>query len=353
MRFPRHPLLRAMIRPLPLALCLLLSPTLALADPAPGYSGHPQAEVLYQTLRKDHGFSDEDIVWVRRALEQAQQMPQLIRAEQTAAEHTRTWTGYRPIHVNEANIRNGIRFYHEHRETLERAEAEYGVPPAIIVAILGVETKYGGYTGRSRVLDALTTQGFEHPRRTPFFFSELVAFFALCRDKGLDPTEPMGSYAGAMGWAQFMPSNYRRLAVDFNGDGKRDLWSAEDAIGSIARYFMEYDPTTAWHPGQPMVLAPRRFTVQAENVQFNQRSPEYTLAGLAALGAEPTREMPGDTRAGLLRLERDQGTEFWIALPNFYTVMRYNPRVFYALSVGQLAEAIARGIGEPAGSFTP
>lgn len=337
--------------------CLLAASSLAAQD-APAaedssYHDHPRATTLYQTLRDKHGFGEADIEAVRSALRQAQRLPQLIRAEQTAAERTRTWTGYRPIHVNEANIRNGIRFLEQHRETLKRAEAEYGVPPEIIVAVLGVETKYGGFTGNARVLDALATQGFDHPRRSDFFFSELVEFFALCREKGLDPTEPRGSYAGAMGWAQFMPSNYRRLAVDFDGDGRRDLWSAEDAIGSIARYFVEYDRRSAWQPGQPMVLAPRRFQVRAADVRFNQLRPDQTLAQLARLGAEPTQPQPEDTRAGLLRLQRDEGSEFWIALPNFYTVMRYNPRVFYAMSVGQLAEAIARGAGEPPGRYTP
>lgn len=341
------------------AAACLLAPAALWADDSgtaaasSSYDAHPRAESLYQTLRDQHGFGDDDIDAVRQALARAERLPQLIRAEQTAAERTRTWTGYRPIHVNDTNIANGIRFYQQHRETLRRAEAEYGVPPEIIVAVLGVETKYGSYTGRARVLDALATQGFDHPRRSAFFFSELVAFFVLCREKGLDPTEPLGSYAGAMGWAQFMPSNYRRLAVDFDGDGHRDLWSAEDAIGSIARYFIEYDRRSAWQPGQPMVLAPRRFQVRAADVRFNQPRPDQTLAGLAELGAEATRTLPADTRAGLLRLQRDEGSEFWIALPNFYTVMRYNPRVYYAMSVGQLAEAIARGVGEAPGRYTP
>lgn len=339
-----HPTLRF----LP-ALLLLLAATPLHAD----FLDHPRTPQLLDTLAKEHGFDDAALDVVRAALDDAKLMPQLVRQEQTAPEHTRTWTDYRPIHVNETNVRNGVAFLNEHRATLERAEAEYGVPPALITAILGVETKYGSFTGPTRVLDALATQGFEHPRRSDFFFSELVHFFVLAREHGFVPTQPRGSYAGAMGWAQFMPSNYRRLAVDFDGDGVIDLWNPVDAIGSIARYLVEFDPRSAWQPGQPMVLSPRRFQVHAEAIEFNTGRPNSTLAELAKLGAEPTRSLNGDTPAGLLRLDLNQGREFLIALPNFYAVMRYNPRVFYALSVGQLAEAIARADGQPAGRFTP
>jgi membrane-bound lytic murein transglycosylase B len=323
---------------LALLACALLMPAAAWAD----YSQHPRAAELLQRLQQQYDFTPAQLDAVRAALASAQQLPQLIQAEQTAAERTLTWTRYRPIHVNEANIRNGVRFMREHAHWLQRAQAEYGVPPHVITAILGVETKYGSYTGRHRTLDALATQGFDHPTRTPFFFSELAEFFAFCRDQGLEPGEIRGSYAGAVGYAQFMPSNYRRLAVDFDGDGRVDLWTVPDAIGSIANYLVRYRPEVAWQRGEPVTLPLRRFEVRAAQVSFNQRRPDYTLAQLATLGAEPTRQPAGNPRAGLVELRRDQGREFWIALTNFYSIMSYNPRVFYAMAVAHLADEIER-----------
>lgn len=336
------------VRRLLVIACLFLSAP-ALAD----LSEHPRAGELLDVLRDTHGFDTQALEEVRAALRDAELLPQLVQREQTAPERTRTWTDYQPIHVNDTNIRNGVAFLQAHRDTLARAREQYGVPAELITAIIGVETKYGAFTGRARVLDALATQGFEHPTRSAFFFSELTALFVLARERGFDPTEPRGSYAGAMGWAQFMPSNYRRLAVDFDGDGDIDLWNPVDAIGSIARYLVEYDPRSAWQRNQPMVLAPRRFQVNADAIAFNSARPNSTIGELARIGAEPTREMDAALPAGLLQLDLEQGREFLIALPNFYAVMRYNPRVFYALSVGQLAEAIARADGQTPGRYTP
>lgn len=333
-----------------LSALLFTTSLLAHAD----YSGHPGAAELIDTLRDEHGFDDAAIARVRAALAEARQLPELIRAEQTAPERTRTWTQYRAMHIAPSTIANGVAFLKEHAETLARAEAEYGVPPELITAILGVETRYGGYTGKTRVLDALATQGFDHPTRTPFFFSELTAFFVLTEERDMDPLAPKGSYAGAMGWAQFMPSNYRRLAVDYDGDGNIDLWTPADAIGSIARYLIDYAPASAWRPGEPMVAAARRFQVRADAIAFNQRDANSTIAGLRALGAEAVDDFDDDMQAGLLRLHQDDGTSlFRIALPNFFAVMRYNPRSFYAMAVGDLAEEISRAIGNPPGRFTP
>lgn len=328
---------------------LLIAPFAATAD----YSEHPRAVLLLDRLESEHGFDPADLKAAREALVEAEKLPELIEQEQTAPEHTLTWTAYRKLHVTETMIRRGAAFFEDHEATLRRAEADYGVAPEVIVAILGVETRYGGFTGRTRVLDALATQAFDHPSRSDFFLSELAAFLVLTRETALEPTGPKGSYAGAMGWAQFMPSNYRRLALDYDDDGDIDLWSPADAIGSIARYLIDYEPRSAWRAGEPMALTPRRFQVRADAIAFNTPRPNASIDELAAIGAEPTREMPTEMPAGLLELQRDEGREFLIALPNFYAVMRYNPRVFYAMAVGDLAEAIARTRGEPAGRFMP
>lgn len=320
---------------------------------AANYAEHPRAQVLLDTLRTEHGFDAEALDAVRDSLAEAKRLPELIEQERNAPERTRTWTEYRAMHISDAMIDKGVRFLRDHAETLARAEAQYGVPAEIIVAILGIETRYGGYTGRTRVLDALTTQGFDHPSRTPFFFSELTAFFVLAQESGMDPTAPKGSYAGAMGWAQFMPSNIRRLAVDFDNDGSVDLWTADDAIGSIARYLIDYDPASAWRPDEAMTLAPRRFEVRADAISFNPKRPNSTIAELARLGAEATRSAPPEQPAGLLELQRNEGRSFLIALPNFFAVMRYNPRTYYAMAVGELAEGISRATGHPPGRYMP
>lgn len=331
-------MLRALNRYCTLLFVALLLATAARAD----YSGHPRAAELLTNLAERHGFTPAELDGVRSALAGAQRLPQLIVAEQTSAERTLTWTRYRPLHVTDAMIANGVLFRREHAQWLERAEAEYGVSPYIITAILGVESRYGVHAGRHRTLDALATQGFEHPRRSTYFFGELTEFFVLCRDQGFDPAEICGSYAGAIGFAQFMPGNYRRLAVDFDGDGRVDLWSVPDAIGSVARYLVRFRPEVGWSRGEPVILPLRRFQVRADKVKFNQRRPDSTISKLAKLGAEPMRRVPGNLRAGLLELPRDRGHEYWIALTNFYSIMSYNPSVFYAMAVAQLAEEVAR-----------
>ena len=324
-----------------LALTLLLSlATSAHAD----YRSHPRVPALLDKLRTGHGFNAAEIDGVLAALAQAEQIPKLIEAEQKAKEKTLTWDVYRRIHLQDANIRNGARFLAEHEALLARAEAQYGVAPAVIVAILGVETKFGNYTGPHRTLDALATQGFDHPTRTPFFFNELVEFFALCRDQGLAPTAVRGSYAGAVGAAQFMPSNYRRLAVDFDGDGRRDLWTLPDAIGSIANYLVNYAPAKTWQRGMPLVVPAALAGEPKAGWPLNPRMLTHRLADFLRVGVRPGVALPPDTPVGLLELtltaplaDGPPGKEYWFGLNNFYSVMSYNPRVYYAMSVTQLA----------------
>lgn len=329
-----------------LALALLLTLIPAAAD----YSSHPRVPDLLDKLRLEHGFAVAELDAVRAALAQAQQIPQLIEAEQKAKEKTLTWDVYRRIHLQEANVRNGARFLAENEALLARAEAQFGVPPAIVVAILGVETKFGNYTGPHRTLDALATQGFEHPTRSAFFFSELVEFFALCRDQGLAPTAVKGSYAGAVGAAQFMPSNYRRLAVDFDGDGRRDLWQLPDAIGSIANYLVNYAPAKAWQRGLPLVVPVALADAPKAGWPLNPRMLTHRVGDFLKVGVKPGIVLPPDTPVGLLELaltppENTEGPppkEYWFGLNNFYSVMSYNPRVYYAMAVTQLAAELQR-----------
>lgn len=321
-----------------LLLPLLLVVPLAQAD----YLDHPKSAELRQRLVQEYRFSKADLARVDAALTEAQQLPQLIQAERQNKESTTPlWDDYRALHVFPKQIDNGLKLLRDYAPYFERAEAEYGVPPVVVAAIMGVETKYGSYTGRHRVLDALVTQGYEHPTRQPFFFSELAAFFAFCRDFGYDPLAVKGSYAGAVGYAQFMPSNYLSLARDYDGDGKVDLWTVPDAIGSIAHYFTAYRnaerPPAHWKRGEPLLAPAEIDRLDSDAPERNARQPNGTVADWLKRGVHSPAELPADLPAGLVELRRPQGPEYWLALPNFYSVMSYNPRVFYAMAVTQLA----------------
>ncbi len=308
------------------------------AGAAADYSGNTKTPQLLQTLKTRYAFSPGELDDVRASLKQAQLLPQLIHSEQTNKEKTLTWEDYKPLHVTPANIANGLRFMQEQKKWLDLAQERYGVPPEVVTALIGVETKYGAYTGKFRVLDSLSTLGFDHPTRAPFFFEELTQLFVLCRDDRFQPTELRGSYAGAMGLAQFMPSNYRTLALDFDGDGRTDLWSPADAIGSVANYLVNYDPQRSWHRGQALLAGVDSATPPSAEVVRNAKLPSQTVATLRAAGVAAPATLPGNMPAGLLELSHNNGTpEYWIALPNFYAVMSYNPRVFYAMAVTSLA----------------
>ncbi len=314
----------------------------ALAAPVHAdFSGHERAPELLERLRTEFAFSATELDDVRTALGTAQRLPQLVEREQKAPEKTETWTQY-ARRIDDSRIANGLALLQSHAPWLARAEEEFGVPPAVIAGVLGIETRYGRITGSVRVLDALSTQGFDHPTRHRFFFSELIEYFAFCRDFGFAPAAPQGSYAGAMGAAQFMPSNYRRLAVDFDGDGRRDLWTLPDAIGSIARYLTQYDPERAWRRGEPLVVQARLTGAQlVSGTPVNGRQVTHRAADLPALGIAPLAQLPADMPVGIIELALDDDRrEYWIGFPNFYSVMTYNPRVFYGMAVTQLAQRI-------------
>jgi membrane-bound lytic murein transglycosylase B len=315
---------------------LLLS--LCIASASADYSDNPKTPQLLQTLKDQYSFSPGEIAGVRTALRQAQLLPQLIVSEQTSKEKTLSWEDYKPLHVTPANIANGLRFMQEQKKWLDLAQRQYGVPREVVTALLGVETKYGIYTGKYRVLDSLATLGFDHPTRAPFFFDQLTQFFVLCHDDGFQPTELRGSYAGAVGIAQFMPSVYRSLAVDFDGDGRTDLWSPADAIGSVANYLVNYDPQRSWRRGEALLAGIDAAVPPAAALPRNAKLPPQTIATLRLAGVQVPAVLPANMPAGLLELSHDSGApEYWIALPNFYSVMSYNPRVFYAMAVASLA----------------
>src|SRR5690606_1058178 len=287
---------------------------------------------------------------VRATLAQAEYKQSIIDAISRPAEKVRTWADYRPIFMTDARISGGQAFYREHREALEQVAADSGVPAEYIVAIIGVETSYGRITGNYRVLDALATLAFHYPKRAPFFAAELAHLFALSREEGLDIATIKGSYAGAMGWGQFMPSSYRIWGKDGDGDGRRDLLGdTNDIFASIANYFADH----GWQRGQPVAARADR-DPGARDLAPDSLQPKWTLAELAELGYVPRAGEPrpasAAARATLVGFDGADGREYWIGYRNFYVITRYNHSPMYAMAVHQLAQAIRDGVGAPPGA---
>jgi membrane-bound lytic murein transglycosylase B len=293
-----------------------------------------------ERVHEAHGL-DPDAV--RSILKRARVQPPIIEAISRPAERVRPWHEYRNIFMTEERIAAGVKFWQEHRAQLERVSADSGVPTQMLVGIIGVETFYGRITGRYRVLDALATLAFEYPPRSAFFARELEQFLLLVREQGLEIETPVGSYAGAMGMPQFIPSSYRAYAVDGDGDGRIDLWnSMEDILASVANYFKAH----GWRAGEPVVApavpgggVPAALTHQGLNT--NTTVGELWAAGIGLAGPAPRRP---EAAAGLFVLEHEAGPRYWAGFHNFYVITRYNRSLMYALAVHQLGEAIRERI---------
>lgn len=286
-----------------------------------------------EEMEKRHGYPRSEL---RELLAQAQVLPKVIELISRPAE-AKPWHLYRPIFLNETRIAKGVEFWKSQRETLARAEAIYGVPAEIIVAIIGVETLYGERPGQIRVLDSLVTLGFRYPQRADFFRSELQQFLLLSREERLDPLAVKGSYAGAMGVPQFIASSYRRYAVDFDGDGSRDLISnPEDAIGSVANYLGKH----GWR-AEGGIAAPASVSGEGYKVLLKKGlNPNIPLQELDAHGVKMINGVPADARVALIELDLANGSEYWVVQRNFYAITRYNHSALYAMAVTQLAKEI-------------
>lgn len=306
------------------------------------YQGEKVAEFVRE-MTQDYGFASEQLVDV---LAQAERKQAILDAISRPAERVKPWKEYRPIFITESRVAQGVDFWRENQAALERAEQEYGVPAEVIVSIIGVETFYGRNTGSYRVIDALSTLGFDYPPRQPFFRQQLKEFLLLAREEQVDPLVLTGSYAGAMGLPQFMPSSFRAYAVDFDEDGHIDIWkNPVDAIGSAANYFKQH----GWTADAPVVA---RATVKGErHVEglTEGLEPVKNAAELRELGWSWQTETPvaDDTAVTAFRLDGADGDEFWVGLPNFYVITRYNRSVMYAMAVHQLAGQLAQARGAP------
>ncbi|MFT2092717.1 lytic murein transglycosylase B [Paraglaciecola sp. 2405UD69-4] len=252
------------------------------------------------------------------------------------------WHQYYPIFLTEKRLNKGLAFWQKHKTTLERAERETGVPAQIIVAIIGVETFYGTYKGNYSVLDALVTLGFHYPPRSKFFRSELVQLFILAKEENFEITDLKGSYAGAMGWGQFISSSYRHYAVDFDNDGVRDLLNNPvDAIGSVANYFKKH----GWQQGQDIafkanVVGKEYLPLLKKSLKYENQWHQLTDANISLID----RQLPADTSVKLFEFKQPDTNEYWVGLKNFYVITRYNHSPLYAMAVFQFSEQLKHGM---------
>lgn len=306
---------------------------------AADYQGEKIAEFV-EEMTRDYGFVPEQVV---ELLGQAERKQAILDAISRPAERVKPWKEYRPIFITDSRIAQGVDFWRQNEEALARAEAELGVPAEVVVAIIGVETFYGRNTGSHRVIDALSTLGFDYPPRQPFFRQQLKEFLLLTREEQVDPLTLKGSYAGAMGLPQFMPSSFRAYAVDFDDDGRIDIWTNPvDAIGSAANYFKQH----GWAAGEPVVARAQVSGKQYEQGLTAGLEPEKNAGQLRALGWQSETPIADDTSVTAFRLEGAEGDEYWVGLPNFYVITRYNRSVMYAMAVHQLSELLAQARGE-------
>lgn len=298
------------------------------------YGEHPAAAALIDELVAEEGF---DRARLEALFARAERQDSILEAIARPAERTKPWHEYRDIFLTARRIREGRAFLARHREALARAQAASGVPPEVVTAILGVETFYGRITGSYAVVDALATLAFDYPPRSPFFRRELREFLLLAREQGLDPAAVDGSYAGAMGYGQFMPSSYRAYAVDFDGDDLADIWdNPVDAIGSVANYLGRH----GWRAGEA-VASPAVLRGELPAAWYaGQLEPERPVSAFAAAGLAPTRPLPPAAKAIALRLAGVDGPEYWLGLHNFYVISRYNHSKLYAMAVYQLGLAL-------------
>lgn len=327
------------------ALRFVFALTLALASSASNaqsYAGRDDVRAFIDYMVARHGFSRSEL---DTAFAKARYQASVVKAMTPAVSGARSWRLYRSRFVNPQRIDGGVAFWNEHAESLARAARTYGVPAEIIVAIIGVETEYGRQTGGYRVLDALATLAFDYPRRAEFFRTELEEFLLLAREANLNPLALKGSFAGAVGLPQFMPGSYRRFAVDFDGDGKRDLaGSAADAIGSVANFLQRH----GWNAGAPIAFPATLTTQEARTLADGGVEPVRRAAELrqAAVSFDPS--VADDAAVVLVELDSvDAASAWWVGLANFYVLTRYNRSSFYAVAVLELAQEIKAARSDP------
>lgn len=294
----------------------------------------PKVDDFVEQQAQQHNLDKEQL---KKWLNDAQVNDDILDAIQRPWE-AKPWYQYYPIFLTEKRLKAGLEFWDEHEAALHKAEQKYGIPAQIIVAIIGVETFYGNYMGKYSVLDSLYTLGFHYPPRAKFFRSELSQFFQLAAEEGWDVNSAKGSYAGAMGYGQFISSSYRHYAVDFDGDGERNLLNNPvDAIGSVANYFSKHK----WQEGQP-VAQPLKSDAKWSSVISDGMKPNSTRKALTKNGFS-LPEHPAvkpQTKVRVFEFETESGAEYWLGYDNFYVITRYNHSPLYAMAVYQFSEQL-------------
>jgi membrane-bound lytic murein transglycosylase B len=312
---------------------VLLLPGLAHAT----YAGRPEVQAFMEDLAERHGFRKGHL---KHVFAKAQRVEPVLEAIARPAEKVRGWEEYRALLITERRISEGLEFWKKYRRTLGRAQAKYGVPPEYVVAIIGVETFYGRNTGNWRVVDALTTLAFDYPPRANFFKSELEHYLVMARDTGLDVFAVRGSYAGAIGIPQFMPSSARRYAVDFDGNGSIDLQrSRSDAIGSVGNFLKLH----GWERDADVLVEARVSGEEWRAFVDGRFEPKHSLVELRAAGVQFDSPQPAGASAALIELANgEQPPAYRVGLKNFYVLTRYNRSALYAAAVAELAAELRR-----------
>lgn len=317
--------------------CILAVALLASQVVYGNYLEHPKAQSFIATMVERHGFSEQEM---KTLFGEATRKDSIIEAITRPAEKAKPWKDYRKIFINERRIDEGVQFWRENRATLKRAYRDYGVNPEIVVAIIGVETYYGRNKGSFRVIDALSTLAFDYPPRGEFFAKELENFLLLSREQRKNPLDLTGSYAGAMGYGQFIPSSYRAYAVDYDNDQVADIWNNSiDAIGSVANYFAKH----GWVPDGEVLV---QVTRAGEFEEYNRLQLDKTVSELRRSGFKLARQLPDDVATLPIKVEAEQGEEYWLGLKNFYVITRYNRSHLYAMAVNELSQLIKERMGE-------
>ena len=302
------------------------------------YAQYPALQQFIEHMVNTHGFERHYLMGLFSVAKRKQwTLNYLAKSDQglKGKPGPGSWSRYRSQFLDDRHIHSGVVFWQKHRQSLQKAEQQYGVPAEYVLGIMAVETTFGSFVGNHRVLDALTTLSFDYPRRADFFRSELEKFLLMSRQEGIDPDQPVGSFAGAMGLGQFMPSSFLNWAVDFNGDGRRDLWNADDAVGSIARYFNEH----GWQKNQPVVSATSGQLPASSNLEPGLET-QYSRDVLQQAGLNLVGNCQCDYPLRLLMLRHDKQDQYLVGHPNFYVITRYNHSTHYAMAVHELAQAI-------------
>ena len=315
---------------------LLLVFTCVFAGPVVQANNSPEkapteAKAFASYMHKKHGFTED---YVGMILDKVEVRQSILDAISRPAE-SKDWYEYRPIFIEQKRIKQGVQFWLENEDTLKRAEEKYQVPAEVITAIIGVETRYGRVMGSFPVVDAIATLAFHYPKRGAFFAGELEQYFVLAREQGWDLTKPQGSYAGAMGMGQFIPTSYRHYAVDFDGDGNIDLFeNIDDAVGSVANYFHVH----GWRMGEPVAqYLPTPDVTLVEQFRNDSLKPQFTIGEMKQAGLEYQGVLTDNDIVGIYAFKQESKEDYWLGFHNFYVITRYNRSPLYAMAVHQLS----------------